>query len=262
MDRIRIGVIGAGFVASLHARVFAGLEGFGAEIVGIASQSRPRMEELARKHKIAKIFTDIESLVTSDEIDVVDLCIPNDVHKEFVLQAAQAGKHIICEKPLTGYFGIGEPQVGKTARAKMLAEALASADAMVQTADKYGVKLMYAENWLYSPVVQRAKRLIKASGGTILELRGEESHHGSHTAYAKNWHSSGGGSLIRLERIPLARSFTSNLAKESGVTDGPSRPVRLWPMSRTWPRSIRSSGSLTIGLSAIGRMWRTGRRPF
>ncbi len=203
MDSIRIGVVGAGFVASLHTRVFENLEGHGAKIVGIASQSRPRMAALAHKHSIPKVFPDIESLLTSDEIDVVDLCVPNHVHDEYVLRAAQAGKHIICEKPLTGYFGLGEAAVGKTARTKMLAEALRSADRMVQAADQYGVKLMYAENWLYSPVIQRAKRLIKSSGGTILELRGEESHHGSHTAYAKHWRSSGGGSLIRLGAHPI-----------------------------------------------------------
>jgi predicted dehydrogenase len=203
MDSIRIGMIGAGFVAALHARVFESLEGLGAKVVGIASQSRPKMEELAHKHKIAKIYPDPQSLMTSDAIDVVDLCVPNHVHKEFVLRAAQAGKHIICEKPLTGYFGAGEAQVGHTARTRMLSEALAGADAMVQTADQHGVKLMYAENWLYSPVIQRAKRLVKASGGAILDVRGEESHHGSHAVYAKRWRNTGGGSLIRLGAHPI-----------------------------------------------------------
>ena len=203
MDSIRIGVIGAGFVAALHSRVYENLEGLGVQVVGIASQSRPKMEELARKHKIARIFPDPQSLIASEEIDVVDLCVPNHLHKEYVLRAAQAGKHIICEKPLTGYFGKGEKEVGKTAKTKMLAEALACADEMVQTADHHGVKLMYAENWLYSPVIQRAKRLVKSSNGSILELRGEESHHGSHTVYAKSWRNTGGGSLIRLGAHPI-----------------------------------------------------------
>lgn len=203
MDTIRIGLIGAGFVAALHARVFAGLAGSGAQIAAIASRTPAKADALARQHQIARVYADPYSLITAADIDVVDLCVPNHLHQEFVLAAARAGKHIICEKPLTGYFGLGEQEVGKTARTQMLSTALAAADEMVQTADQHGVQLMYAENWLYSPVIQRAKRLIKASGGTILELRGEESHHGSHAAYAKSWRNTGGGSLIRLGAHPI-----------------------------------------------------------
>jgi predicted dehydrogenase len=203
MDNIRIGIAGAGFVAALHARVYESIHGAGAEIAGITSRTRSKAEALAQKHHIARVLPDFQSLIASDEIDVIDLCVPNYIHKDFVLQAIQAGKHVICEKPLTGYFGNGEAVVGKTPKAKMLAEAVASADEMVQAAEQQGVKLMYAENWLYSPVIQRAKRLIKASGGTIFELRGEESHHGSHTVYAKSWRNTGGGSLIRLGAHPI-----------------------------------------------------------
>lgn len=212
MDTVRIGIIGAGFVAGLHARVYAGLAGLGAQVAGIASRTQAKAEALAREHAGARVYPDPASLIADPAIDVVDLCVPNHLHMELALAAARAGKHIICEKPLTGYFGPAAPgdgdpaaaPVGETSRTHMLAAALAAADAMVQTAEQHAVKLMYAENWLYSPVIRRAKRLIRASGGAILELRGEESHHGSHAAYAKQWRTTGGGSLIRLGSHPIA----------------------------------------------------------
>lgn len=278
MDNIRIGIAGAGFVAALHARVYEELRGFGAEVTAITSRTCSKAADLARKHKISRIYCDFQSLIASDEIDVIDLCVPNHLHKEFVLQAVQAGKHVICEKPLTGYFGHGEAAAGKTAKAQMLAEALVGADEMIQTAEQHGVKLMYAENWLYSPVIQRAKRLVKSSGGTILELRGEESHHGSHAAYAKSWRNTGGGSLIRLGAHPIGailhlkacegiwrngrpitpRSVVADVANlaeiESFKQSSSSHIVRDWEDVENWATAILtfSDGSkATVSASDI-----------
>jgi predicted dehydrogenase len=278
MDSIRIGIAGAGFVAALHARVYDSMQGMGAVVAGITSRTKSKAEDLAQKHQIPNIMPDFQSLIASDQIDVVDLCVPNHFHKEYVLQAIQAGKHVICEKPLTGYFGNGEAVVGKTAKSKMMAAALASADEMVQAAEKEGVKLMYAENWLYSPVIQRAKRLVKAAGGTIFELRGEESHHGSHTVYAKSWRTTGGGSLIRLGAHPIGAILhlkscegmwrngqpitpvsvlanVANLAEiESFKADGSRWIVRDWEDVENWSTTILtfSDGSkATISASDV-----------
>jgi len=133
----------------------------------------------------------------------VDLCVPNHLHKPFAIEAAKAGKHVICEKPLTGYFGDGEEDVAATPKAKMLEGALRNADEMIEAANRGGVKLMYAENWLYSPTVRKVEALVESSGGTILEIRAQESHSGSHAPYAKEWRYSGGGALIRLGPHPI-----------------------------------------------------------
>ena len=65
------------------------------------------------------------------------------------------------------------------------------------------MKVCYAEDYIYAPPVLKAKRLIKQAGGTILEIRSEESHSGSHAAYSRQWHLAGGGSLSRLGSHPL-----------------------------------------------------------
>src|SRR5204863_7724737 len=68
---------------------------------------------------------------------------------------------------------------------------------------KSGVTFCYAEDFVYAPPVAKLRRLMDASGGTILELRAEESHSGSHAAYARRWKTSGGGSFLRMGSHPV-----------------------------------------------------------
>jgi predicted dehydrogenase len=98
------------------------------------------------------------------------------------MESAGAGKYIICEKPLTGYFGKDrkEEQVGTAVRKEeMLQDALRGCDQVREVLRKNRVKFMYAENWIYAPPLVKLKRLMKASGGTILEIRAEQGHSGS-----------------------------------------------------------------------------------
>jgi predicted dehydrogenase len=204
MSRIGIGMVGAGFAANLHAHAYRELSGLGIELVGVASRTEAHAKALAERYGTRQVFADTASLLASPEVDIVDLCVPNHVHHDLVLQAARAGKHIICEKPLTGYFGREQDEiVGRTRRIEMLEVALGSANEMVDTAWEHDVKLMYAENWIYAPPIQKLKRLIQVSGGTILEMRGEESHHGSHAPSSLQWRTAGGGALIRLGAHPI-----------------------------------------------------------
>ena len=208
MMRLGVGIVGAGFAADIHARSFQDLAGLGVELAGVVSRTEARAVEFASRFGIQQVYASYEDLLSSPDIDIVDLCVPNVLHHPFVLQAAEAGKHIICEKPLTGYFGEGEAgPVGCTSKARMLAEALRKADEMLEAARRNGVKLMYAENWVYAPAIQKARRLIAASQGTILELRGVEAHSGSHAAHAKTWQQSGGGALLRLGAHPIGTAI-------------------------------------------------------
>ena len=85
----------------------------------------------------------------------------------------------------------------------MYKKAVKNADEIMDTVQRNNVKLCYAEDFVYAPPVTKAKRLLEAAGGTILELRSEESHSGSHAAYSREWRLSGGGSLMRLGSHPL-----------------------------------------------------------
>ena len=223
---IAIGLVGAGFVANIHARSYRRLRDLGVSIGAVTAVPVEQAMVFAREYGIKVVCEDFKSLLDRPGIDIVDICVPNSLHAPFSIAAAQAGKHIICEKPLTGYFG-GEgaaDPVGDTPKSVMLAEVVRTAEAMITVAESNGVKLMYAENWLYSPPVQKALRLARASGGTILEIRAQECHSGSHAGYSKEWQYAGGGALIRVGPHPLG---TAIYAKQQEGLQRDGKPINV-----------------------------------
>ncbi len=230
MDRVRIGMVGAGFGAALHLQTLAALRGRQVEFAGICSRTRERADTMAQRFGISFVTTDFRALLDRKDVDAVDLCVPPAVHHTMAIQAAQAGKHIIVEKPLTGYFGEpGDPEpIGdRVGRAKMLEGARKNAAAVVEAVRRHKVKLGYAENWVYAPPVEKLRRLIRAAGGSILDLRAEECHSGSHSAFAKQWKHTGGGSLVRMGVHPLGTCLHLK-AFEGQLHDGrPIRPVSV-----------------------------------
>jgi len=91
---MRIGIVGAGFMGTTHA---AGWANTPVEIAGVLSQNPVSSQAMARQYK-AKVHSNIASLI--NDVDVVDICTPTYLHHAMVMQAAAAGKHIVCEKPL------------------------------------------------------------------------------------------------------------------------------------------------------------------
>ncbi len=195
---LRIGIVGARFAAELHAVNYRQLRGNRVELTAVCARARSQAEAFAKHHRIAHVFTDYRQLVESSMVDVVDVCATTEAHAAIAMAAARAGKHLIVEKPLTGYFG----DAG-TAREQMLTEALASADGVIAATERAGVTLCYAEDYVYAPPVAKLRSLVEVSDGAILELRAEESHSGSHAAYARQWRTAGGGSLLRMGSHPV-----------------------------------------------------------
>ncbi|MBC8535139.1 Gfo/Idh/MocA family protein [Feifania hominis] len=204
MKTLKVGVVGAGFVSNIHLDAYRRVSGdVKMEVVGITAKDNA--EEYAKKFGIGRVYRDFEEMIADPEIDVVDICVPNVLHADFCVQAANAGKHIICEKPLTGGFGVDSPDrpAGKTPKKELYFEAMKNADRIVEAARKNNVKICYAEDFVYAPVVEKAKRILKKSGGAILEIRTEESHSGSHADYSRHWRLAGGGSLLRMGSHPI-----------------------------------------------------------
>jgi predicted dehydrogenase len=199
------------------------VRGSRAEVVAVAAATRASAEAFARRHAIPVAVDDYRALVERADVDAVDVCCPNDLHHAVAIAAAQAGKHVIVEKPLTGYFGGDGERIEATPRERMLAGALANADAVLEACRARGVRLCYAENIVYAPAVTKLKRLLEVSGGTFLDLRAEEAHSGSVAAYARRWRTSGGGSLLRMGSHPIATLL--HLKHFEGVLRG-GRPIR------------------------------------
>ncbi|NWF92751.1 MAG: Gfo/Idh/MocA family oxidoreductase [Syntrophaceae bacterium] len=198
MEKVRIGMVGSRFAADLHLRAFEKLRATKLDILAVCSKNRENAEAFSKRFHIPHVYTDYRQMLERKEIQVVDLCVSTDLHHTIAIDAAEAGKHIICEKPLTGYFGDG-----KISRQTMMEEALKNASSVLKAVQKNKVKFCYAENFVYAPPVTKLKSLIKASQGTVLDIRAEESHSGSHAAYSREWKTSGGGSLMRLGSHPV-----------------------------------------------------------
>ena len=224
--QVNIAVIGAGFIAETRARCYAGVTGYGAPIVAVAGRSKARAAAFAQRHGVPDVYDDYREILARSDVDIVDLCVPNHLHRPMTEQAAAAGKHVVCAKPLTAFDGHGlDPDTDFRAvpRAQMLRTAVDNAEAMVAAAERARVHLMYAENWVYAPPIAKADRLAAASGGIILEMRGGECHSGSHSPYSKEWRYTGGGALLRLGVHPLAAML--HLKRQEGMRrDG--RPIR------------------------------------
>lgn len=228
---VRIGIIGSGFAAHFHLASYAKVYGEEFVIAGIASRNRERAAQLAQVHRIAKVYDDIDSLMRDPALDAVDLCVPNHLHVSLTLQAAAHGKHIICEKPLGGFFGPSGADDAWSARGvsrqDMLHAVLDQESQVAEAVRKAGVTFCYGENWVYAPPIAKVNRLMAASGSTLLRIQGEESHSGSHGAYAKRWRAAGGGSLLRLCVHPLGAALFLKY-EEGRRRDGrPIRPVSV-----------------------------------
>jgi len=198
MEKVGVGIVGSRFAAELHLRACEKLRGQKMEILAVCAKSRESAEAFAKRFHIPHVYTDYRQMLERKEIQVVDLCMTTNLHHTVAIEAAEAGKHVICEKPLTGYFG-----EGTTSRKRMMEEALHNAASVLKALQKSRVKFCYAENFVYAPPVTKLKSLIKACQGTVLDIRAEESHSGSHASYSREWKTSGGGSLMRLGSHPI-----------------------------------------------------------
>jgi predicted dehydrogenase len=259
-------MVGAGFAADFHTEAFAQVRGCEARVVAVTSARAESREGFARKHGIPGVYASVPEMLEQAEVEVLDVCAPTNLHAPVALLAAQAGKHVIVEKPFTGYTrelweagaltpacghpspigrgarGEGDgPPAGRGARgegerpligdcverAEMLGAVMRQCDEVEAALGAAGVKFMYAENWVYAPAVQKARRLIEAGGGTVLRLVAEESHPGSHASYAKYWALAGGGSLLRTGSHPIGGTLYIKQAEGLARDGKPIRPVSV-----------------------------------
>ena len=176
---VRIGLIGAGNIAGAHVRGYLrNLETI--TFAAVADPVRANAERRAGETS-ARVYTDYHELLADPEIDAVDICLPHHLHRDAIVAAARAGKHILCEKPLCLSFD----------EAREVDDAIRAA----------GVTLMCAHNQLFLPAVARAKALIEDGVlGRIYEVRTTDSFFNDFDLKTMGWRAhtatSGGGELI------------------------------------------------------------------
>lgn len=174
--QVKVGLIGSGFIADIHAHAFKQFVP-NAEVVAVASPTPGKAARFAKERGIPNAFENYRDLLAMKEIDMVTLGVPNYLHCPVTLDAARAGKHVVCEKPLC--------------------RTLEEADQMIEVCRKQGVLLMYAEELLFAPKYVRAKQLVDegALGEPFLVKQWEE-HFGPHEPWFWDVNRSGGGVLL------------------------------------------------------------------
>ncbi len=190
MEKINIGLIGYGGIGRVHALAYRAIPfhyGLPANSIHIAAVATTRTEtarQAATEIGCDAFMGDYHQLLARDDINLVDICTPNNVHREIALAAASAGKHIYCEKPM--------------------AMNTAEAQSMVQAVEDTGVKAQLTFNFRFFPAITRAKQLMEAGFvGKVFSFRGRY-HRSSYISRDKplSWRLqrqvTGGGALFDL----------------------------------------------------------------
>jgi predicted dehydrogenase len=235
---VRAGLVGSGFAAHFHFEALRRVYGVDVEVVGVYSPTRANSERFARDHECAVAATLSDLIELSD---VVHVCTPPAAHEAVAVAALAKGRSVIVEKPFTGYFGDGTAAFnGDRFDAETgLKEAMASVARILEAERRSTGRVLYAENWVYAPAIQKEREIIAASGGQILWMRGLEAHSGSHSRYYGIWSHSGGGSMIGKGVHPLTACLY--LKRVEGITrqGRPILPVSVSARTHAVTRSPR-----------------------
>ncbi len=226
MRTIRVGLVGARFAARFHWEGLRRVYGIPVDIVGVTSRSAATRNAFAQEKGI-RSFDSFEELCAS--VDVVDLCTPPSSHEELAVQALRRGKHVIIEKPLTGYFGTGiqDFQGNRYSKEAMLREAVSSCARILAAATASGNRVCYAENWIYAPAMQKEREILAKSKGQVLWMLGEQSHSGSQSPYYGSWRFSGGGSMMGKACHPLSAALYLKRVEGEARDGSPIRPATI-----------------------------------
>ncbi|MFV2048717.1 Gfo/Idh/MocA family oxidoreductase [Metabacillus litoralis] len=185
MEKIRWGIIGSANIAK--GSVIPGIQqSETGEVVAIASRGLEKAKETAEQLNISKAYGSYEELLQDPEIEAVYIPLPNHLHKEWTIRAAEAGKHVLCEKPLA----INADE----------------AEEMVAACEKAGVVFAEAFMYRYHPRYKLINELIDS--GEIGDIRGihgtftfNNANDSGNVRYKKEW---GGGSLYDVGVYPIS----------------------------------------------------------
>jgi len=179
-EKVKIGVIGTG-IGRNHIKAYQALKEV--EVAGVVDLDPLRAENIAREYEIPKVFTDYRDLLREKEIDAVSVCTPNYLHSEISIAALEAGKNVLCEKPMS--------------------ISVSQAQDMLETSRRTGKKLMIALNQRFKVENQFLKKYIEngklgqiyfAKAGWVRRKRNSNSP----GRWFSNKSISGGGPLIDL----------------------------------------------------------------
>ena len=146
---VKIGIIGAGAIAQRgHIPEFSSIKGV--HIEAIADCDFAKAKIVAQKAGIPRVFKDYQEMLALEELDAVSVCTPNYLHAPVTVAACDAGKHVLCEKPM--------------------ATSMSGAREMIAAAERNGVILMIEQAKRFTPSIQVAKALLRK--GIVGDMKG------------------------------------------------------------------------------------------
>jgi UDP-N-acetyl-2-amino-2-deoxyglucuronate dehydrogenase len=180
LEKIRFGIIGAGVISSYHARAVNFHQE--AELIAISDVIEDKANAIAEEYRIPSVYKDYEEMLKRDDIDIVSVCLPSGMHATATIAAAQAGKHVLCEKPLD-----------------ITSENMTR---MIDAAKKYGVKLGCVFQRRLMPSTLAALEAIRAGklgkmvlGDAYLKYYRSPEYYQS-AGWRGTWQWDGGGALM------------------------------------------------------------------
>lgn len=206
-NEICIGMVGAGRATELHMNALQRYIGVPVCYKHIVARRFEQVNSCKEKFGFQNASLNFENILNDKEIDVVDICTPPYSHEEMIIKALNAGKHVICEKPLSGYFGEegDEEPIGlNVSKVKMYEKLIDSLEKLKRVVEISDRKFMYAENFIYAPAIAKAGEIIRKKESKILYAKGEESLKGSSSPVAGEWNKTGGGTFMRTGAHPLS----------------------------------------------------------
>lgn len=173
---MKVGLIGCGFMGRMHANVYSILDGV--ELVAVADNKPANADAFARDFGV-RTYASLREMLAGEVLDAVDICLPTYLHKDATVEAALAGKHVFCEKPM--------------------AMTLDEADAMITATETAGVQLMIGHCIRFWPEYALLKQIVdNGSMGKLLSInltRFGEFPHWSTDNWLADESKAGGGVL-------------------------------------------------------------------
>jgi predicted dehydrogenase len=221
--KVRAGIVGSGFSATFHFDALTRVYGADVEVIGVHSKDVDGGKCFAETRGI-RFFDALDPLL--DAVDAIHVCVPPMFHESISIAGLARDKFVVCEKPLTGYFGDGSPEFhwDRADKQAALDAAMASIARLVEAERAGNGRLLYAENWVYAPSIQKEREILEKTGGQILWIHAEEAHSGSHSvdyAYAARC---GGGVLIGKGCHPLSAALYLKRVEGRARNGKPIRP--------------------------------------
>lgn len=213
---VGVGMLGYGFMGKAHTNAMKKIPYLiypppaVPRLVAISGRDEASVQEAARRYGYEKAYTDWREMLRDDNIQMIDNGGPNNIHAEPSIAAAQAGKHILCEKPLA-------PTVKEAA-------------AMLEAVTRAGVKHMVAFNYRYVPAIRQAYELIRSGQlGEIYHFRG---------VYLQDW--------IMDPNVPLVWRLDKSVAGSGTLGDLGAHTIDLARLLVGEPRRVVSMAKTFI----------------